>query len=141
MATGNKLYFASDFHLGTGSYAETRAREERLVRWLDMIKTDAAEVFLMGDLFDFWFEYKTVVPKGYVRLLGKLAELTDSGIKIHFFVGNHDMWMHDYFKKELNIDIYFEPKNFEFSGKKFQIGHGDGVGPKDHKYKFLKKIF
>ena len=92
-------------------------------------------------MFDFWYEYRKVVPKGYVRLLGKLAELTDAGIPIHFFVGNHDMWMKDYFQKELNIPVYFEPKEFESNGKKFLIGHGDGLGPGDHGYKFIKKIF
>jgi len=141
LTPNKKIYFLSDFHLGSPDAASSLQREKLIVQFLDEIKSTAQEIFIVGDMFDFWFEYKTVVPKGYVRLLGKLAELTDSGIKIHFFVGNHDMWMHDYFKKELNIDIYFEPKNFEFSGKKFQIGHGDGVGPKDHKYKFLKKIF
>ena len=98
-------------------------------------------IFIVGDLFDFWYEYKHVVPKGYVRILGKLAEITDSGIPVHFFVGNHDMWMRDYFQTELNIPVYFEPKTFEFNQKKFLIGHGDGLGPGDHKYKFLKKIF
>ena len=100
MAARNKLYFASDFHLGTGTYASCREREARLVRWLDMIKTDASEVFLMGDVFDFWFEYNSVVPKGYIRFLGKLAELADAGIKLYLFKGNHDMWMFDYFEKK-----------------------------------------
>ena len=94
-----------------------------------------------GDLFDFWYEYKKVVPKGFVRILGKLAEITDSGIPVHFFVGNHDMWMTDYFQKELNIPVYFEPVPFEFNGKKFLVGHGDGLGPGDHGYKFIKKVF
>ena len=105
MSNRTKLYFASDFHLGSGTYQSSREREDRLVRWLDIIKADAAEVFLMGDVFDFWFEYKTVVPKGYIRFLGKLAELSDAGIKIYFFKGNHDMWMFDYFEKELNATI------------------------------------
>jgi len=116
-------------------------REKRIVHFLDTIKADAEEIFIVGDMFDFWFEYTTVVPKGYVRLLGKLAELTDAGIPIHFFVGNHDMWMRNYFQTELNIPVYFEPKIFEFRGKKFYIAHGDGLGPGDHGYKFLKKIF
>ncbi|MES2430443.1 MAG: UDP-2,3-diacylglucosamine diphosphatase [Bacteroidota bacterium] len=139
--SNKKIYFLSDFHLGAPSAAISLQREKLIVQFLEEIKHTVEQIFIVGDMFDFWFEYKTVVPKGYVRLLGKLAELTDSGIQIHFFVGNHDMWMHDYFKKELNIDVYFEPKQFLLKGKKFLIGHGDGVGPKDHKYKFLKKIF
>jgi UDP-2,3-diacylglucosamine hydrolase len=116
-------------------------REKKIVRFLDEIKIDASEIFIVGDLFDFWFEYKKVVPKGYVRILGKLAELTDAGIAIHFFVGNHDMWMQDYFIEELNIPIYFEPKIFERNGKKLFIAHGDGLGPGDKGYKRLKKLF
>lgn len=141
MATGNKLYFASDFHLGTGNYASSREREDRLVRWLDMIKADAAEVFLMGDVFDFWFEYKTVVPKGYIRFLGKLAELADAGIKLTFFKGNHDMWMFDYFEKELGATIISNELVIERDGKKFFMHHGDGLGPGDKWYKILKNVF
>jgi len=140
--TGNKkIYFLSDFHLGAPNAEASLVREKKINRFLDSIKTDAAEIFIVGDLFDFWYEYKKVVPKGYVRILGKLAELTDAGIPIHFFVGNHDMWMRDYFQKELNIPVYFEPVPFEFNGKKFLIGHGDGLGPGDKGYKFIKKIF
>jgi len=138
---GKKIYFISDFHLGAPDYATSLVREKRVVQFLDEIKNDAAVIFILGDLFDFWYEYKRVVPKGFVRILGKLAELTDSGIIIHFFVGNHDMWMNGYFEKELNIDVYHEPKEYEFNGKKFLIGHGDGLGPGDHRYKFMKKIF
>jgi UDP-2,3-diacylglucosamine hydrolase len=141
MAIRNKLYFASDFHLGTGTYASSREREARLVRWLDTVKTDAAEIFLMGDVFDFWFEYKTVVPKGYVRFLGKLAELADSGIKLTFFKGNHDMWMFDYFEKELGATIISNQLEIERNGKKFYLHHGDGLGPGDTFYKFLKGFF
>src|ERR1700744_2473377 len=141
MATGNKLYFASDIHLGAGSYAASREREDRFVRWLDIIKADATEVFIMGDLFDFWFEYKTVVPRGYIRLLGKLAELSDSGIKLYFFKGNHDMWMFDYFEKELKATIISNELVIERDGKKFFLHHGDGLGPGDGMYKILKKIF
>lgn len=136
-----KIYFLSDFHLGTPNAGASLQREKTIVAFLDTIKHDAQEVFLAGDMFDFWFEYRAVVPKGFVRLLGKLAELSDSGIKLHFFVGNHDMWIRDYFQKELNMQVYFEPAVFEFNGKRFYIGHGDGLGPGDHKYKFLKKIF
>jgi len=141
MAIRNKLYFASDFHLGAGSYATYRQREDRLVRWLDNIKADAAEIFLMGDVFDFWFEYKTVVPKGYIRFLGKLAELADTGIKLNFFKGNHDMWMFDYFEKELGATIISNELEIERDGKKFYLHHGDGLGPGDDFYKTLKKFF
>ena len=139
--TNKKIYFLSDFHLGAPDAASSLQREKQVVRFLDEIKNDAAEIFLVGDMFDFWYEYRKVVPKGFTRLLGKLAELSDAGIPMHFFVGNHDMWMKDYFLKELNIPIYFEPKEFERNGKKFLIGHGDGLGPGDKGYKFLKKIF
>lgn len=141
MASAKKIYFLSDFHLGAPDHASSLQREKTIVEFLDKIKHDASEIFIVGDIFDFWYEYRKVVPKGYVRLLGKLAELTDSGIPIHFFVGNHDMWMKDYFQKELNIPVYYEPKEFERQGKTFLIGHGDGLGPGDHGYKRLKKIF
>ncbi len=136
-----KIYFLSDFHLGIPNAKDSLTREKKIVAFLDEIKKDAAQIFIVGDLFDFWYEYKTVVPKGYVRILGKLAEITDSGILIHFFVGNHDMWMKNYFQKELNIPVYFEPTAFEFNSKKFLIGHGDGLGPGDGGYKLMKKIF
>lgn len=138
---GKKIYFLSDFHLGSPDYETSLAREKRIIRFLNEIKEDAAIIFILGDLFDFWFEYKKVVPKGYVRILGKLAELTDNGIIIYFFVGNHDMWMNGYFEKELNIEVFHDPKEFEFNGKKFLIGHGDGLGPGDHRYKMMKKVF
>ena len=135
------IYFLSDFHLGAPNAVESLKREKRIVQFLDAIKNDAQQIFIVGDMFDFWFEYKLVVPRGYTRLLGKLAELTDFGIKIHFFAGNHDMWMRDYFQNELNIPVYYQPTPFEFNGKKFLIGHGDGQGPGDNGYKFLKKLF
>lgn len=141
LQANKKIYFLSDFHLGTPSAAASLQREKTIVAFLDSIKPDASAIFLVGDMFDFWFEYRAVVPKGFVRLLGKLAELSDSGIQLHFFVGNHDMWIRDYFQKELNMQVYFEPATFEFNGKKFLIGHGDGQGPGDYGYKFLKKIF
>jgi UDP-2,3-diacylglucosamine hydrolase len=141
MSIGTKLYFASDFHLGAGSYTASRKREDRLVQWLDSIKNDAAEIFLMGDIFDFWFEYKTVVPKGYIRFFGKLAELADAGIKLYFFKGNHDMWIFDYFERELGATIITNELEIERSGKKFYLHHGDGLGPGDGNYKILKKIF
>ncbi|MFD0750704.1 UDP-2,3-diacylglucosamine diphosphatase [Mucilaginibacter calamicampi] len=141
MATGNKLYFASDFHLGAGGYEKSRAREARLVRWLDSIKADASELFLMGDVFDFWFEYSTVIPKGYIRFIGKLAELADAGIKIYLFKGNHDMWMFGYFEKELGATIITNELIIERGGKKFFLHHGDGLGAGDSGYKLLKNIF
>ena len=141
ISSSKKIYFLSDFHLGAPDYDTSLIREKRIVQFLDEIKKDAAIIFIVGDLFDFWYEYRTVVPKGYTRILGKLAELTDSGIQMHFFVGNHDMWMSGYFEKELNIPVYYEPKEFQWNGKKFLIGHGDGLGPGDEGYKFIKKIF
>ena len=141
LKSGKKIYFLSDFHLGAPNHEASLVREKRIVRFLDEIKNDAAVIFILGDLFDFWYEYKNVVPKGFVRILGKLAELTDSGIIVHFFVGNHDMWMSGYFEQELNIRVFYDPEEFEFNGKKFLIGHGDGLGPGDHKYKFMKKVF
>ncbi len=136
-----RIYFLSDFHLGAPDAASSLDRERTLVRFLDSIKSDAQEIFLVGDLFDFWFEYRLVVPKGHVRLLGKLAELSDLGIPLHFFMGNHDMWVKDYFQKELNMQVYDRPVLFERQGKKLIVGHGDGLGPGDHGYKRLKKLF
>ncbi|HVG17152.1 MAG TPA: UDP-2,3-diacylglucosamine diphosphatase [Chitinophagaceae bacterium] len=138
---GKKIYFFSDIHLGAPDATSSRQRELLVVDFLNAIKKDAFAIFLVGDLFDFWFEYEKVVPKGFVRILGKLAELTDSGIHIHFFVGNHDMWMKTYLQEELNIPVYFEPREFSFNKDKFLIGHGDGLGPGDHGYKKLKKVF
>lgn len=136
-----KIYFASDFHLGIPDYERSLEREKLLVSWLNKIAKDASIIFLMGDIFDFWFEYKTVVPKGYVRLLGKLAELSDAGIQIHLFKGNHDIWAFDYLSEELNIQLHRNPIITTFGSKKFYLAHGDGLGPGDHGYKFLKKIF
>ncbi|MAL60604.1 MAG: UDP-2,3-diacylglucosamine hydrolase [Flavobacteriaceae bacterium] len=141
LPAGKKIYFSSDNHLGAPTPSESLPREKKFVAWLDAVKDDAAAIFLLGDLFDFWFEYKTVVPKGFVRVLGKLAEISDSGIPIYFFVGNHDLWMHDYFEKELNIPVYRDVKEFTFNNKTFLIGHGDGKGPGDKGYKRMKKVF
>ncbi|MBA2760990.1 MAG: UDP-2,3-diacylglucosamine diphosphatase [Segetibacter sp.] len=136
-----KIYFLSDFHLGAPDYQSSLQREKKIVSFLESIRQSASAIFIVGDIFDFWYEYKQVVPKGYVRLLGKLAEITDSGVPVHFFVGNHDMWMRNYFQKELNMSVYFEPETFEWNGKKIFIAHGDGLGPEDHGYKFIKSIF
>ena len=141
LAAGKKVYFLSDFHLGAPNEAVSRAREERLIRFLNTAKQDAAAIFIVGDIFDFWFEYKTVVPKGFVRLLGCLAQISDTGIALHIFTGNHDLWMRDYLSKELNAQVYSEPKIFTLGTKRFFIGHGDGLGPGDKGYKFIKKIF
>lgn len=138
---GKKIYFASDFHLGVPNYEKSREREKTLVNWLESIRSDAQEIFLVGDLFDFWFEYKHTIPKGYIRFLGKIAELNDSGIPIHFFTGNHDMWMFDYLPQELGITIHRDSIQREWNGKKFFIGHGDGLGPGDRFYKFIKTFF
>lgn len=141
LPNNKKIYFASDQHLGAPTAELSFPREQKFVAWLDEIKYDAEAIFLLGDLFDFWFEYKTVVPKGFVRVLGKLAEIRDSGIPIYFFVGNHDLWMSDYFEKELNIPVFHTSKEFVFNDKKFLIGHGDGLGPGDKGYKRMKKVF
>ncbi|HEY0042826.1 MAG TPA: UDP-2,3-diacylglucosamine diphosphatase [Flavisolibacter sp.] len=138
---GKNIYFASDQHLGAPTAEKSLPREKRFVAWLENIRHDAEAIFLLGDLFDFWFEYKTVVPKGFVRVLGKLAELRDSGIPIYFFTGNHDLWMGDYFEKELNIPVYHSNKEYILNGKAFLIGHGDGLGPGDKGYKRMKKVF
>jgi UDP-2,3-diacylglucosamine hydrolase len=138
---GKKIYFASDFHLGVPTAAKSLEREKKVVRWLDSIKADAERIFLVGDIFDFWFEYKHAVPRGYTRLLGKLAELSDAGIPIEVFTGNHDMWIFDYLPKELGVPVHREPIVREWNGRQFYIGHGDGLGPGDHGYKFIKKVF
>ncbi|WP_324676008.1 UDP-2,3-diacylglucosamine diphosphatase [Hymenobacter sp. GOD-10R] len=138
---GRRVYFASDFHLGTPDVASSAARERRIVRWLDQCAKDAAAIYLVGDIFDFWFEYRHAIPRGFIRLQGKLAELTDSGIPVTFFTGNHDMWMFDYFTEELNIPILRHPVSQRIGNHIFHIGHGDGLGPKDYTYKFLKQVF
>lgn len=140
-SSSKKIFFLSDFHLGAPTPEVSLIREKKIIQFLDEIKHEAEQIFIVGDLFDFWFEYRRVVPRGYVRILGKLAELTDAGIPIHFFLGNHDMWMHDYFQTELNIQVHHEPATFVFNNKKFLVGHGDGLGPGDHKYKLMKKVF
>ncbi|WP_034060305.1 UDP-2,3-diacylglucosamine diphosphatase [Lacinutrix jangbogonensis] len=138
---GKKIYFASDNHLGAPTKEQSFPREQKFVAWLDEIKEDAAVIFLLGDLFDMWMEYKTVVPKGFTRTLGKLAEISDSGIPIHYFVGNHDLWMNGYFEEELNIPVYHKPQEYTFNNTTFFIGHGDGLGPGDKGYKRMKKVF
>ncbi|MEY5069826.1 MAG: hypothetical protein RLZ47_1688 [Bacteroidota bacterium] len=141
MPAGNKIYFASDFHLGVPDYASSREREDKVVAWLDMAKMDAAEIYLMGDIFDFWFEYDKVIPKGFVRLQGKIAELTDAGIQVTLFKGNHDMWMFTYFQQELGVNLVSDELVITRGGKQFFLHHGDGLGPGDAKYKILKRFF
>lgn len=137
----NKIYFASDFHLGSSSQKQTHEREKKIVEWLNHISKDAEEIYLLGDIFDFWFEYKNVVPKGFVRFLGTLAHLADLGVKIHFFCGNHDIWIKDYFQKELGIIVHHQKETLSLYGKTFMIGHGDGLDSKDKKYKIINTIF
>jgi len=139
LSPDKKIYFASDFHLGAKSPVSNIEREKELVLWLDQIKTDAEEIYLVGDVFDFWFTYKRSIPKGFARLQGKLAEISDSGISIHLFSGNHDLWGLDYFQDELGLLIHHEPIIKTYQQKKFLIGHGDGLGPGDQNYKILKK--
>ena len=142
MSQPNKhICFASDFHLGVPNKEASRERELLLISWLDSISDKAEEIYLVGDVFDFWYEYRTVVPKGFVRFQAKLAELCDKGIQVHLFIGNHDMWMFDYFEEELGVKMHREPIVREWNGKKFFIGHGDGLGPGDRGYKFIKKVF
>lgn len=138
---GKKVYFASDNHLGAPDPSTSLLREKKFVSWLELVKHDAAALFLMGDLFDFWFEYKTVVPKGFTRTLGKLAEISDSGIPIFYFVGNHDLWMNGYFEEELSIPVFHNPREYLIFNKHLFIGHGDGLGPADKGFKRMKKIF
>ena len=124
-----RIYFASDFHLGADARLPSREREKLIVKWLNMVSADAAAIYLVGDIFEFWFEYKSVVPKGYTRILGKLAELRDRGIRIEVFTGNHDQWMFGYFEEELGIPVHYNPVVVNLNGKSFFIGHGDGLGP------------
>jgi len=137
----DKIYFASDFHLGSPNLKNSRKRERLIISWLNKIEKDAKAIYLVGDIFDFWFEYKKVIPKGFVRFLGKLAELTDNGTAVHLFVGNHDLWMQDYLEKEVGITVYYDNTIIREGGKEIFIGHGDGLGKGDYFYKFLRKIF
>ncbi len=141
MITNKKIYFASDFHLGIPDHASSLAREKKIVSWLDSIRDDALEIYLVGDLFDFWFEFDKVVPKGFVRLLGKMAELCDAGIPVHVFHGNHDLWMFGYLEQEIGCKVYSKAIIKELNGKKFYIGHGDGIGPGQKWFKFLLSVY
>lgn len=138
---GKYLYFASDFHLGAPDRNSSLERESRIIRWLSSVEGTAAAIFLVGDIFDFWFEYRHVIPKGFIRFQGKIASIVDKGIPVIFFSGNHDMWMAGYFKEELGISVYHEPQQYIVNNVKLMVGHGDGLGPGDQQYKVLKKIF
>ena len=137
----SKTFFASDFHLGVHARCSSRERERQIVRWLEQSAPDAAAIYLVGDLFEFWFEYRTVVPKGFSRLFGALADLRDGGLPLYVFTGNHDLWMFGYFEEEFGIPVYRQPIQREIQGKSFLIGHGDGLGPGDYGYKRMKKVF
>ncbi|MFH2143012.1 MAG: UDP-2,3-diacylglucosamine diphosphatase [Bacteroidota bacterium] len=141
MTERKKIYFLSDVHLGLPDYKQSLVREKLLVKWLDEVSQDAAEIYLVGDIFDFWHEYKRVVPRGFTRLLGKIAEITDKGIPVHFFTGNHDIWIFDYLPLETGIILHKEKLVTEIYGKKFLIAHGDGLGPADKGFKRMKKVF
>ncbi len=136
-----KIYFASDAHLGARFHSDPSAVEKRLVRWLDSIKTEAAAIYLLGDIFDYWYEYKYVVPKGFVRFLGKLAELSDQGIEIHLFTGNHDIWMFDYLPKEIGAIIHRDVLTVDLLGKRFFLGHGDEVDFRSKAFRFIRALF
>ena len=135
------VYFLSDAHLGSRAIEHGRTQERRLVNFLDRIKNDAAAVYFLGDMFDFWYEFKMVVPKGYTRFLGKISELTDMGIEVHFFIGNHDIWCGDYLEKECGMIIHREPQTCEIYGKEFFLAHGDGLGDTDWKFKLIREMF
>lgn len=141
LSDGQRLYFASDFHLGWPDDERSRVREHKIIRWLEMVEQDAAHVFLVGDIFDFWYEYRHVVPKGFVRFLGKLAEMTDSGIAVSVFGGNHDMWMYDYLPSEIGVKVYPDLLTIKSGEHSILVGHGDGLGPGDHAYKLIKIVF
>ena len=135
------VYFLSDAHLGSLAIPHGRMQERRLVRFLDSIKEKAAAIYLLGDMFDFWYEYKYVVPKGYSRFLGKLSELTDMGVEVHYFTGNHDIWAYDYLEKECGVILHKQPMTTEIYGKMFFLAHGDGLGDPDKKFKLIRTIF
>jgi UDP-2,3-diacylglucosamine hydrolase len=138
---GKKVFFASDFHLGAPNSETSKIRERKIIRWLDNIEEEAAAIFLVGDLFDFWFEYGKVIPKGFIPFISKISQLRDKNIPVYFFTGNHDLWMKGYFTEELGIPVFHEPIELKIGNVSMMVGHGDGLGPGDHKYKFLKKVF
>ncbi len=140
-ANNKKIYFISDMHLGAGGFEDSLRREKLLVQWLDTIKHDAQAIYLLGDIFDFWHEWNSCAPQGFTRFLGRLAEVSDSGVELHFFTGNHDIWTYNYLKREIGFKLYRKEQAMDIMGKKFYLAHGDGLGPNDYTYKILKKIF
>ncbi len=136
-----KIYFLSDAHLGLPPVEKSLEREKLLVKWLDEIRKDAHSIYLLGDIFDYWFEYREVVPRGFTRFLGKIAEITDSGIPVYYFTGNHDVWVFDYLPNEVGVEVFRKPLNIEINGKKFFIAHGDGLGSYEKMYNIIKAIF
>ena len=136
-----KVYFLSDVHLGACAFDDNREREQKLVSWLSSIQDTASDLYLLGDIFDFWYEYKHIIPKGFVRLLGKLAELSDKGVKLHFFIGNHDIWVGDYFEKELGMKVYLHDTVTEINGKRFYMAHGHRTGYRPPIIKLMHAIF
>ncbi len=137
----SQVYFISDAHLGSRMVDDPRAHEQRVVAWLEHVKTDAKAVYMLGDMFDFWFEYRTVVPKGFVRFLGKIAELADMGIEMHFFIGNHDIWTFGYLENEVGMTVHRQAETLLLDGKRFLLAHGDGLSPDDHGFDFIRTIF
>ena len=135
------IYFIADAHLGSIAIPHRREQERRLVRFLDEIKDKAEAIYMLGDMFDFWFEYQTVVPKGYTRFLGKISELTDMGIEVHYFTGNHDIWCLDYLEKECGVTLHRQPLTLEIGDKTFRLAHGDGLGDRDWKFKLIRSVF
>jgi UDP-2,3-diacylglucosamine hydrolase len=138
-----KTYFLSDVHLGAATHDKHPVHhiEKKLCRWFDKVKMDAETIYLLGDIFDFWFEYKYVVPRGFTRVLGKIAELTDNGITVHFFIGNHDIWVTDYLQKECGMIVHTMPLVCEIYGQKFFLAHGDGLGDKSRSFRFIRYLF
>lgn len=139
-ALSKKIYFVSDLHLGAPDPARSRIREKHFTKWLRSIQSDVAELYLLGDVFDFWFEYKRAIPRGFSRMMGALAELSDAGVPLHIFSGNHDLWYHNYFQEELGAQVYHQPQRRNFFGREYYLAHGDGLGPGDHGYKLMKKV-
>jgi len=137
----NKIFFVSDIHLGSSVFNDSLEREKRLVYWLDSIKEEAKVLYLLGDIFDFWFEYKQAVPRGFTRFLGKLAELSDAGMEIHYFTGNHDIWVFDYLPQEIGLILHKEPFVTEIARKTFYLAHGDGLGDCSHSFKLIRAVF
>ncbi len=141
LKNNDKAYFLGDFHFGSPNHKQSKKRELKILSFLNSIESDLKELFLLGDIFDFWYEYKEVVPKGFTRFLGKISQLSDKGINIHLILGNHDMWVLDYFQKELGMNVHHDIIKIRINNNLLMVGHGDGIGKGDFGYKFLKLIF